>query len=476
VQFDSFAFLGLLAVCLALFHLGPRRGRLVLLLSCSALFYAAWSIPFLALVLLVAVVAWGAGLRIEGAGPGGRAKLWLGASTVITIGVLVSFKYGQLLLDTLTALPGLDGLALRLPSGVLLPLAISFYTFQALGYLIDVYRGEQRACRSFPRLLLFVLFFPQLVAGPIERAGRLLPQLEALPRLEVDADRLRGGLLLLSWGLFQKCALADNLALVVDGVYAQPGSHGPGAHLLATAAFTLQLFFDFAGYTAVARGAARMMGIELVANFRQPFLARNPSDFWRRWHISLSQWFRDYLFRPLGGSRCGRLCTLRNLLLTLLVAGLWHGAHWRFAVWGVLHGLLLVVHRLLQPWLQWRFGARPGPLFVGAGMLVTFGSWMFSLVLFRASSLGDAWLIYRSMAGGLLGLFTHPTALFWPPMLMMGGLVALVLGAMALEERRALWSRWSGTTVGSGLLLAVFLLGIALLAPDSGPSFIYFQF
>ncbi len=476
MQFDSFAFVGLLAVCLILFHLGPRRGRLALLLACSAVFYAAWSLPFLALVLGVALVAWVGGLRIEGAGAGPRAKGWLAACTVLTLGALAAFKYGQLLLDTLHVLPGVTWLPAQLPGGVLLPLAISFYTFQALGYLADVYRGEQRACRSFPRLLLFVLFFPQLVAGPIERAGRLLPQIEGLAVIRVGGERFRAGLLLLLWGLFQKCALADNLALLVDGVYAQPSAHGPGPQLLATAAFTLQLYFDFAGYTAVARGAARMMGVELVPNFRQPFLAANPADLWRRWHISLSEWFRDYVYRPLGGNRGGRFFTLRNLLITMLVAGLWHGAHPRFAVWGLLHGLLLVAHRLLRPWLARWVGERPGPAFRLAGILITFGLWGLSLVLFRAASLGDAWWIYRCLAGGLVGALSHPAGLLWPPMLAMVGLLGLVLGAMALEEHWGLWSGWARTTRGSAALLAMFLLGIALLTPAAGPGFIYFQF
>ncbi len=476
MQFNSFAYLGLLAGTIVLFQLLPRGWRAGLLLAASVLFYAAWSVPFVGLLVLVAWIDWVAALRMQAGAQGRQRRAWLALAVVANLAILAVFKYGQFLLDNLHLLPGTGFMPRWLPADILLPLAISFHTFQAMGYAVDVYRGEIQACRSFPRFLLFVIFFPQLVAGPIERARRLLPQLEALARLRVSGDAFGRGALMVAWGLFQKCALADNLAVLVEQVYGAPAGASAGMQLLATYAFTLQLYFDFAGYTDIARGSARMLGIELVPNFKLPFLARNPRDIWRRWHVSLSEWFRDYLYRPLGGNRRGDTRTLCNLALTMALAGLWHGAAWHFMLWGLYHGALLVLHRLLLRPLA-RLEALLGAAAMhGLAVLVTFHLWAGGLVLFRAATMADALTIYAGLASGALGLLTAPLAAPW--MAAGWALLALgvVLGGMLAQQRWGLWPRLLRSSAGQALCLASCLVGIALLAPEQGPTFIYFQF
>ncbi|MDA1306433.1 MAG: MBOAT family protein, partial [Acidobacteria bacterium] len=314
-----------------------------MLLVASYVFYGAWDYRFLSLLGISTIIDYVVALRMADAA-GRHRKAWLIVSLVTNLGLLGFFKYFNFFVDSGNALLialGVDPMPMRLH--IVLPVGISFYTFQTLSYTIDVYRGKLDPTRSLRDFALFVAYFPQLVAGPIERATHLLPQVLNPRRLSMPL--LHQGLWLISWGLFKKMVIANNLAIVVDRTFAA-GSGATGAeYLIAIYAFAFQIYCDFSGYSDIARGLAALMGIDLMVNFNNPYAATNPREFWRRWHISLSTWLRDYLYVPLGGNRGALWQTYRALMLTMLLGGIWHGAQWTFVVWGLYHGVWLAVHR-----------------------------------------------------------------------------------------------------------------------------------
>ncbi|MEZ6119738.1 MAG: MBOAT family O-acyltransferase [Pirellulaceae bacterium] len=318
----------------------------LLLLAASYFFYASWNWKFLSLIIISTCVDYAAGLGIERMTSQIAKRRILMVSLIANLGLLAVFKYYDFFIDSLLGLTGSMGIELSVPAlRVILPVGISFYTFQTLSYTIDIYRGELKATKNFLDFALFVAYFPQLVAGPIERASVLLPQL-ATPRTIKQRHVEVGSWLILS-GYFFKCVLSDNLAPFAKQVFETPDkSHGAEV-LVGIYAAAFQIYGDFAGYSRIARGISMLMGIDLMQNFNRPYFAENPSDFWRRWHISLSTWLRDYLYIPLGGNRGSRWATYRNLLLTMLLGGLWHGAAWHFVAWGAFHGIALAVHRFL---------------------------------------------------------------------------------------------------------------------------------
>ena len=308
-----------------------------------------------------------------------RRQLCLIISIVVNLGLLGFFKYFNFFVDEFAALAAQQGWSVSKPTlELVLPAGISFYTFQTLGYTLDVYRRQLSAESRLPNFLLYVCFFPQLVMGPIERAGKLLKQFEVAHRPQFMV--FMSGVQLAVWGYFKKAVLADNAAEIVNPIYGDPEATGT-AIVIATWAFALQIYCDFSGYTDIGRGVARMLGIELRTNFRLPWFATGPRDFWQRWHISLSTWLRDYLYIPLGGSRGGRLLTIRNLMLTMLLGGIWHGANWTFLVWGLFHGTLLVISHLRGK--NQRKPDQTGPLF-----------WLRALLYFQVTCVG--WLIFRA--------------------------------------------------------------------------------
>ncbi|HRX87557.1 MAG TPA: MBOAT family protein, partial [Phycisphaerae bacterium] len=411
--FNSFQFAAFFVAIYALYCLTLRRVRVqnVLLLIASYFFYGCWDWRFLALIALSTVIDYVVGGLLdrrsgEGTGAyayGSRARqVLLATSVVANLGILGVFKY----YDFFAAQAGTLLAGIGLPweprfLHVILPVGISFYTFQTLSYTIDVYRDEIRACGSFVDFATFVAFFPQLVAGPIVRARDFLPQVRA-PR-HLDAAQFGEGGYLVLWGLFKKVVIAGNLATLVDGVFsAAPGAYSGGAVVVAVYAFAVQIYCDFSGYTDIARGCAKMMGFELMLNFNLPYFARNPADFWRRWHISLSTWLRDYLYIPLGGNRKGPRRTLINLALTMLLGGLWHGAAWTFVLWGAYQGGLLIVHRLAMPALnRWtQFKSQPVRAAWNALVIVVFFQFVcVGWLIFRAESVGQI----ADMAGAVLG-------------------------------------------------------------------------
>ena len=430
------------------------------LLLSSYVFYGWWNPYYLGLIIYSTVLDFLA-VRIMDR-PGARRQLWLWISIINNLSLLFFFKYAGFFIDNLNGFLGmhLPPPADLMPFGLeyLLPVGISFYTFQSMSYTIDFYRGEIEREKSFFRFAAFVSFFPQLVAGPIERARNLLPQFLKAPK--VTGEDLAHGLSFFVVGLFKKLALANYLALYVERVYNDPGNFGGAALTLATFAFAWQIYFDFSGYTDMARGVARMMGFRLMLNFNNPYLAVSLGDFWSRWHISLSTWFRDYVYIPLGGNRKGVKRMYVNLLAVFIISGLWHGAAWTFLVWGTLHGLGLVATRQLERSEWFRKHLPRLVKQVGVFLFVCF-AWIF----FRAESMSDAGLIISRIFSSA---WTDPQI----PLLMLG-LVAAAWACQFLHE-----SRWQSLLQPSWVRvgLVVSMLLYICLCSSGGGAFIYFQF
>jgi alginate O-acetyltransferase complex protein AlgI len=478
VAFTSLTFVILLALAFA-WHWTFRggRARLVGLAIANSAFYGWWDWRFLGLfvatALLTHILA-----RVVSAGRGtrtGSAALWLGL--VLQFVPLLVFKYAGFGFGVVEEVlsPGLADFLREPIASIVLPVGISFYTFQAAAYLIDVARGTCQPARSALEFYVFLSFFPQLVAGPIERACDLLPQVQRMP--EFDAAKAREGLREALWGCFRKIAVADQLGIhVVNPVYRDLADAEPALVVVATMAFAVQIYADFSAYSMIARGVSRLFGIELMRNFRQPYLANSLQDFWRRWHVSLSTWFRDYVFIPLGGSRRGRLRTDLNLVVTFLISGLWHGANWTFVAWGGLHGVAIAIEgRVFGGRDAGGLGRTARVLRWSCMMLVVMLGW----ALFRAKSIGDflgacrrlpelleigtQWSAIREFARGLDDV-----------LLLLGCVAAVLLHDLGVErgwrplDRVPRPIRWCGY-----IALSLFVLSVGREALS---GFIYFQF
>ena len=346
--FNSLVFLGFLSVVLMVYPRLHWRRQNLFLLAASYYFYGTWDWRFTSLLMISTVVDYFVGQRIHMATEIRRRKLLLTISVMVNLGILGFFKYFNFFVDSLGVLLDGAGFDPHLPVlRIILPVGISFYTFQTMSYTIDIYRKRMEPTRNFIDFALFVSFFPQLVAGPIERARVLLPQIAA-PR-QVTRPMITSGLNLMLMGYLKKVAIADTLAPLVDQIFSQPAGLDTGTLLTGVYAFAFQVYGDFSGYSDIARGVSRLLGFELLENFNAPYLSRSITEFWRRWHISLSTWLRDYLYIGLGGNRKGEFRTYINLFLTMLLAGLWHGAAWTFVVFGALHGVYLTVEKI---WLK----------------------------------------------------------------------------------------------------------------------------
>ncbi len=449
--FTSLIFLGFFPIVFIIYLLIPSGGRALWLLAASYLFCMSFGVKY-ALVLLISTLGtWAAGLALERLKNHSSRKWLLAAAILLHVFLLCFFKYDS-----------------RNP---VLPVGISFYTFQAIGYLADILQGRAKAERNIIYFGLFQAFFPKLVQGPIERSHDLLEQLRSLPSVNLpDPDRIREGGLLLLWGLFQKLMIADRLAIPVNAVYRQFGAFGGVEILLATVLYAFQIYCDFAGYTSMARGIARICGIELTENFRRPYLAVSVRDFWRRWHISLSSWLRDYVYIPLGGSRRGLLRKYVNVMLTFVVSGIWHGTGFHFLLWGCMHGaaqLLETGFQKLPKWLR-RIGV----------LCFLTASWM----VFRVNSLGD-------LKGMLRILITDPYLRDLNGM-ELGGLewllvavgILLVIGKDLLNERGISIRAWLAlrrwplrALIYTALLSGIIIFGVYGGAYDTS-QFLYTQF
>ncbi|WP_052664327.1 MBOAT family O-acyltransferase [Nitriliruptor alkaliphilus] len=466
--FNSVQYVAFLAVVVGIYWRLPRRGQNLLVLVASYVFYGAWDARFLVLIAISTVVDFVVGTRLGREGTSGRSRRgWLVVSIAVNLGILGFFKYAGFFATSFAALAAKVGVEVSpFVLDVVLPVGISFYTFQTLSYTIDVYRGRFPPTHDLLDFATYVAFFPQLVAGPIERAANLLPQF-AHQRRRPDAATLRSGLGLIALGLVMKVVVADALGPYVDDAYAAPREMGGLHMLLATYAFGLQIYADFAGYTAVARGSARLLGVELMRNFEQPYLSTNITDFWRTWHISLSTWLRDYLYIPLGGNRGTAWRTGRNLMITMLLGGLWHGASWNFVIWGGLHGAFLVVHRRLRrPERRRDLALRDLP-----SILVTFHAVTFAWIFFRAPTFADA----RSVIGAIVTWRDRDLPLDLPWVLAAAVVLTLTID---LAQRRTGWQLPFPTwpRVARGLAYGTAAVLFVVFSGQPIQPFIYFQF
>ncbi len=403
--FNSLDFLIFFPIVFVVFLAIPSRARAIWLLICSYFFYMCWNPKCILLILLSTVVTYLSGLAMGRITEANKRKAVMFVCIAVNLAILFFFKYFNFMLETVGFVSGH-----RFNSwNIILPVGISFYTFQALGYAIDCYRGDIVPEKNFVRYALFVSFFPQLVAGPIERSGNLLGQiknLESSTRRElVNIERIQEGFILMAWGMFMKLVISDRIAIIVDNVYSNCNLYGTVGLLMAFFGFGIQIYCDFGSYSIIAIGAARILSINLMENFNAPYLATSVTDFWRRWHISLSSWFRDYLYIPLGGNRKGFARKLVNIMIVFLCSGLWHGAKWTFVFWGFMHGIVQVLENILKPALHRAenyFGinkATIGFRLCRAAIVTVFAN--FAWVFFRADSFGQAFnFIHR--------LFTRP--------------------------------------------------------------------
>ena len=471
--FNSFSFLIFFPVVTVAYFATPHRFRWALLLVASCVFYMAL-LPYYILVLAAVIcIDYAAGILIERS-TGARRTAWLIMSIVTTCAVLIVFKYFNFFSINIAELVSFlhwnyDPVLLKWA----LPIGLSFHTFQSLSYVIEVYKGNQKAEKHFGIYALYVMFFPQLVAGPIERPQNLLHQFRERHYLEYV--RITAGLQRMLWGFFKKVVIADNLALYVGQVYADPTMYSGPAIAAATLFFAVQIYCDFSGYSDIALGSAQVLGFKLMENFKNPYFALSIPEFWSRWHISLSTWFRDYVYIPLGGNRVSARRWTFNILCVFILSGIWHGANWTYIVWGLLHGVYTVAYRYSK-----NISAR----FLGNGSIATFFKWSITFILvlvtwvfFRARSVTEAWyMIKKAFVWHDLSSVFAPAAspiYFW----CLVAVIAFLAVAEAIDYRRGLlqtlraqktWIRWSVYIV---LIIAIMNLGVTREIP-----FIYFQF
>lgn len=398
--FNSFDFTVFFPTVIFVFFIIPHRFRWAFLLAASYYFYMCWKAEYLVLIIISTLIDYFAGIQMGKIAEQQKRKKYLYLSLLANLGILFSFKYANFFSTSLRS--GLEQLNIFYETPLfdwLLPVGISFYTFQSLSYSIDVYRGEKTPEYHLGRFALYVAFFPQLVAGPIERSVRLLPQFEK--PVYFQYERVVSGLRLMLWGFFKKLVIADRLAIYVNEAFNYPGEHSGLTLLVATYFFAFQIYCDFSGYSDIAIGTARVMGYDLMLNFRQPYFSKSISEFWKRWHISLSTWFKDYLYIPLGGNRVAKWRWYYNLMAVFLVSGLWHGANWTFVLWGGLHGAYLFIS-IITADIRKRIRAffridRIPALKRTISVIITFHLVLLAWVFFRANSIGDAFFILQQM-------------------------------------------------------------------------------
>lgn len=489
MSFISPEFVIFFCTVVPLFFFLPHRFRWVMLLLVSYFFYAYGNIQYVPILIGTTLIDYYAAIRIEDSKTEAGRRWWLAASMSANLGVLFIFKYFNFFNQSLGYVLGYDPFTLN----VILPIGISFYTFQSMSYTIDVYKRNMHVERNLGIMATFVVFFPQLVAGPIERATNLLDQF--MKEMKWDTDRVVSGLQLMLWGFFKKVVIADRMAIYVNSVYNDVTDYQGMSLILATVFFAFQIYCDFSAYSDIAIGAARVMGFNLMTNFSQPYFSQSVREFWGRWHISLSTWFRDYLYIPLGGNRKGLVLNLFNLFIVFFLSGLWHGANWTFVMWGTLHGLA-VVFLVLTRHFQINFldvkkkGKEGEPeektsyLVIATRILLTFVFVCFTWIFFRANTWADAMYVVSNMfnfnwasdlsaplASGLLGAQNEFILCFILIGLLM--LIDYILATLGMEKALAklhFIPRWA---IYYGLAAAVLFSG---LYGQGAASFIYFQF
>ncbi len=436
------------------------------LLIASCYFYMSWNPWLISLILFSASVDYLVALRLQQVTRPGVRRFLLVLSVSTNLGLLACFKYANFFLDSTTGALGLFGFEVRKPVlEIILPLGISFYTFETISYIVDVYQGKIKPVRNLLDYALYIMFFPHLIAGPIVRPRDFLPQLRRWKRWNWDRMQLGAQFFLI--GLFKKAVIADHLATVADPIFADPSAWATPAVWLGVLCYAGQIYCDFSGYSDMAVGLAHTLGFRLPNNFNMPYFAANITEFWRRWHMSLSSWLRDYLYIPLGGNRFGEWATYRNLLLTMLLGGLWHGASWTFVAWGLFHGLLLALHRALKlpAWLR---TAAFRPLCVLGTFLAVCVGWVF----FRAQTFADAGVILARMVWPAEGQMVAEIAAAASIAFLLLIFLCHLIGTF-VDLRRV--ERWLPAPA-LGATLAGLVLFAQLLMPQDGKAFIYFQF
>lgn len=463
----------------AWFYALPHRCRWPLLLLCSCYFYMVFVPKYILILCFLILIDYTAGLVIEPA-QGWKRKFFLVISLVANIGMLGFFKYYNFAEAEVTRAGHLLGLGFHLPAlNILLPIGLSFHTFQSMSYTIEVYRGAYPAERHLGIYSLYVLFYPQMVAGPIERPQNLLHQFHA--PVAFNSANLVSGVELMLLGLFKKVVLADNLALIVDPVFRDPAAHAGRGMVIAVYAFAFQIYCDFSGYTDMARGAARALGYHLMLNFDMPYRAHSISEFWRRWHISLSTWFKDYLYIPMGGNRKGKRRQYFNLMTVFLVSGLWHGASWAFVIWGGLHGAYLIIGQATHNFRQrlWKMTGLADwqHLRATVATLVTFHLVWIAWVFFRAGTMDKAQLVFSGLLPS--GHAHPPFSLGLDKFHLLGLALSMLLLSMIHQLQRRLGFRNLTSRLPGIFRLGLFLAGVAwimLWGRFTSHDFIYFQF
>ncbi len=492
--FNSVDFLIFFPIVTLIYFMIPRKLRYIWLLAASYYFYICWNAKYAGLLFFSTFTTWGAGWLVHLAKKQRGKKLAVAGCVLVNLGILFVFKYFDFFQDTCNRILGEFGLQLWERSfDLLLPVGISFYTFQALGYIIDVYRGDIQPEKNLFRYALFVSFFPQLVAGPIERSENLLKQVRNIEKMKLwNYENITSGLTLMVWGLFVKMVIADRVAVLVDTVFEGLYMYGTVALTAGAIGFALQIYCDFMGYSTIAVGAARVMGFSLMENFETPYFAKSVGEFWRRWHVSLSTWFRDYVYIPLGGNRCSKLRKYFNIMVTLGVSGLWHGANWTYFAWGILHGIYQVAGDITRPVRQKIYTKcqvkTESFSFQLAQVVTTFVLVDLAWVFFRAGSVGiamdyctriftkwDPWSLFNGEIYTLgLDRFEFNILVVAAVVLFLVDLIRYVKKQTITDflQEQCIWFRWVAIML---LIFATLVYGMYGIAFESA-QFIYFQF
>ncbi len=477
--FNSLDFIVFFPIVVALYFALNHKYRWILLLLASYYFYMCWNYKYVVLILFTTTVNYLAGMGIGYTSSTFRKKLYLILGVSSSLGVLFFFKYFNFFGDSINTVFQEFNIFYEIPSyNVLLPVGISFYTFQTLSYTIDIYFGREKVEKHFGIFALFVSFFPQLVAGPIERSTNLLPQF--YKEHKFSYDNVRDGIAFMLWGFFKKVVIADRLSEYVNVVYNDPSLFGGRHIILATIFFSVQIYCDFSGYSDIAIGTARIMGFNLMTNFRRPYFSLNIREFWQRWHISLSTWFRDYFYIPLGGNRVSKVRYNFNLFATFVVSGLWHGANWTFVIWGGLHGFYLIFAiwtRKIRERLNAITGLSASPgIFKFMQIITTFILVYFAWIFFRANSLHDALIVIKNTfdfsSSASLNLFATPSNYYIAFVT-----IFILLVVEISEEYYSFFNRLrSIPTMIKWTLLIVMIFSIFVFGVWDEVDFLYFQF
>ena len=473
--FNSLEFLLFFPLVTILYFLLKHPYRWILLLVASCVFYMFFKPVYILILGFTIVIDYVAGIYIEKATDKKQRKRFLVLSIITNVGVLAIFKYYNFFNDNITSLASFMGFSNSIPYlHILLPIGLSFHTFQAMSYTIEVYRGNQKAERHFGLYALYVMFYPQLVAGPIERPQNTLPQLHVEKKFDYGSAVI--GLRLMLWGFFKKMVIADNLSIIVDNVYNNPSQQNGFTFLIATYFFTFQIYCDFSGYSDIALGSAKIMGFDLMKNFNIPYISKSIKEFWERWHISLSSWFRDYLYIPLGGNRVKKSRWMLNLFIVFLVSGFWHGANWTFIVWGALHGTYLILEILFKPSTDKlidttsKFGK-----FIS--VIITFHLAMFAWVFFRANSIESATFALKQIFTNLFTSFSLIGTASAPLLICTLFITAALFYIVDfMKENKRMIEVFQSSSYLRHAVYLFLIYSILLFGNTDKTQFIYFQF